>query len=93
MEQIGQIFAEHGADIRMELLVRLAEQAMTDADFRAVARIDLLEALDQFGYQLSEPELDIVMRFRDALEESGIDLFLNDKADFDYQALIATALG
>jgi len=93
VDQIGQIFAEHGSDIRMDLLVKLAEQAMNDPEFRAVARVDLLEALEQFGYQLTEHELDIVMRFRDALEESGIDLFLNDKMDGDYQSLLAQAFG
>lgn len=63
-------------EIRLEVLRRLAEQAMNDAEFRAVARHDLLGALDRYGYQLNERELALVMRFRAALEEAGVDLFL-----------------
>jgi hypothetical protein len=63
-------------EIRMEVLRRLAEQAMSDPAFRAVARHDLLGALDQYGYDLNERELGLVLRFRAALEEAGVDLFL-----------------
>jgi hypothetical protein len=63
-------------EIRMEVLQRLAEQAMSDPDFRAVARHDLLGALDRYGYALNERELALVLRFRAALEEAGVDLFL-----------------
>ncbi|HKG27454.1 MAG TPA: hypothetical protein VKB09_17515 [Thermomicrobiales bacterium] len=63
-------------EIRMEVLQRLAEQAMSDPDFRAVARHDLLGALDRYGYALNERELALVLRFRAALEEAGVDLLL-----------------
>lgn len=66
-------------EIRMDVLRRLAEQAMTDPDFRAVARHDLDAALRQYGYDLNERELMLVHRFRAALEEAGIDLFLTQR--------------
>lgn len=64
-------------DIRLPLLQRLAEQAMADPEFRAVARVDLDRALEQFGYDLNPQEQALVRRFRDALEEAGVDLFLS----------------
>jgi hypothetical protein len=70
----------HSGEIRMDLLRRLAEQAMSDPDFRAVARHDLDGALRQYGYDLNERELVLVHRFRAALEEAGIDLFLMERA-------------
>lgn len=70
-------------DIRLPLLKRLAEQAMTDGAFRAVARDDLSAALEQFGYDLNPRERDMVMRFRDALAEAGVDLTLTDEIDLD----------
>lgn len=66
-------------DIRMDVLQRLAEQAMSDPDFRAVARHDLLGALEQYGYALNEREMTLVLSFRAALEEAGVDLFLAEK--------------
>ncbi len=71
---------QHSGEIRMDVLRRLAEQAMSDPDFRAVARHDLDGALRQYGYDLNERELVLVHRFRAALEEAGIDLFLMDQA-------------
>jgi uncharacterized protein (UPF0264 family) len=65
--------------IRMPLLLKLAEQAMSDLDFRAVARIDLERALADFGYELNARELALVLRFRQALAEAGIDLSLTDQ--------------
>ena len=62
--------------IRMDVLTRLAELAMTDADFRAIASQDLETALTQYGYELNEHEMAFVSRFRATLEEAGIDLFL-----------------
>jgi hypothetical protein len=72
------------AEVRMEVLQRLAEQAMSDPDFRAVARHDLLGALKQYGYDLNEHELDLVMRFRASLEEAGVDLFLAERLGPEY---------
>ena len=69
--------APPGSDeIRVELLKRLAEQAMTDPDFRAVARHDLPAALARFGYDLNERELALVTRFRASLADAGVDLDL-----------------
>ncbi len=73
--------------IRLPLLKRLAEQAMTDAVFREVARDDLAAALTQFGYDLNERERAFVFRFRQALEEANVDLKLAKEVDLD--ALIA----
>ena len=73
--------AEH--DVRLPLLKRLAEQAMADEGFRAVAREDLDEALARYGYELNERERALVIRFRAALEEAGVDLFLKDDIDLD----------
>ena len=70
-------------DVRMSVLKRLAEQAMSDAAFRAVAGEDLDKALEIHGYDLTERERDLVGRFRAALEEAGVDLFLKDEIDLD----------
>lgn len=69
--------------IRMPILLNLAEQAMSDPDFRAVARHDVEQALDQFGYDLNERERALVFSFRQALEDAGIDLFLTEDFDLD----------
>jgi hypothetical protein len=66
-------------DIRIDVLQQLAEQAMTDLDFRAVARHDLEAALRQFGYDLNESEMELVLAFRHSLADAGIDLFLTEK--------------
>lgn len=66
-------------DIRIDVLQRLAEQAMSDLAFRAVARHDLELALRQFGYDLNESEMELVLAFRRSLAEAGIDLFLTEK--------------
>lgn len=73
--------------IRLPLLKRLAEQAMTDVNFRKVARDDLPAALEQFGYDLNERERAFVFRFRQALKEANVDLQLAKEIDLD--ALIA----
>jgi hypothetical protein len=75
-------------EIRMDVLQRLAEQAMSDPDFRAVARHDLYGALQQYGYALNERELALVLRFRAALEEAGVDLFLKEKLSKEDLALL-----
>lgn len=69
--------------IRLPILKRLAEQAMTDAAFRSVARDDLPHALRQFGYDLNEREQAFVFRFRQALEEANVDLQLAKEIDLD----------
>ena len=51
-------------EIRMSLLKRLAEQAMSDQEFRAIAGKDLDGALDRYGYDLNERERDILMQRR-----------------------------
>lgn len=63
-------------DIRVELLRRLAEQAMTDPAFRALARDNLDKALSANGYDLNERELALVRRFRETLADAGVDLDL-----------------
>ena len=68
-------------EVRVDVLQRLAEQAMSDPSFRAVARDDLDAALKQWGYDLNGRELLLVTRFRAALEEAGIDLFLEESSD------------
>jgi hypothetical protein len=68
-------------EIRMPLLMKLAEQAMSDQAFRRVARFSLEHALAQFGYVLNEKERALVMHFRQTLEEAGVDLFLTKELD------------
>lgn len=75
-------------DIRMDVLQRLAEQAMSDPDFRAVARHDLVGALQQYGYDLTEREMALVLRFRAVLEEAGVDLFLTEQIGPEHLALL-----
>jgi hypothetical protein len=86
-------FEEYRQDVRLDVLRRLAEQAMSDPDFRAVAREDLSDALDRFGYHLTERELELVMRFRAALAEAGIDVFLEEKMDEHYRKLFERLAG
>lgn len=69
--------------VRMPVLLQLAELAMSDLDFRAVARHDLQAALTQFGFELNQRELALVLRFREALEEAGIDLSLTEQLSAD----------
>ena len=69
--------------VRMPILLQLAEQAMSDLEFRAVARQDLEQALSQFGYDLTPRERTLVLRFRSALEEAGIDLFLTEQLSME----------
>lgn len=68
-------------EVRMPLLMRLAEQAMSDPGFRSVAREDLDRALAHYGYDLNDRERTLVFRFRAALEEAGIDLDLTKELD------------
>jgi len=80
-------------EIRLDVLQRLAEQAMSDPDFRAVARHDLNAALEQYGYILNEKEQALVLQFRASLEEAGIDLFLAEKLGPEYVDQLRGALG
>ncbi len=70
-------------EIRLPLLQQLAEQAMADPGFRAVARVDLDRALQEYGYDLNAQEQMLVRRFRESLEEAGVDLFLSPEFDLD----------
>ena len=84
---------EYAGDVRVDILRRLAEQAMSDEAFRAVAREDLMLALKQFGYELNERELDLVLRFRDAVAEAGIDIFRQERIDPQYLDLLSRVAG
>jgi hypothetical protein len=70
-------------EIRVSLLKRIAEQAMSDSEFRAAAAQDLDAALNDYGYELNERELDLVHKFRATLAEAGIDLQLDKNMDLD----------
>ncbi len=69
--------------IRLPIMNRLVEQAMTDDAFRAIARDDLDRALQENGYDLNSRERSLVFRFRDALSEAGIDVLLAQTAGTD----------
>lgn len=71
------------SDIRVPLLKRIAEQAMSDGEFRSAAAHDLDAALATYGYELNERELDLVHKFRATLAEAGIDLMLAKNMDLD----------
>jgi hypothetical protein len=75
-------------EIRVPVLKRLAEQAMSDPDFRAVARVDLDQALADYGYTLNPSEHALVLSFRATLEEAGVDLFLSPELSLDLDNLL-----
>lgn len=62
--------------VRIEVLQRLAEQAMSDPTFREEANANLESTLRQHGYDLRPQELALVLRFRRSLEDAGVDLDL-----------------
>ena len=62
--------------VRIDVLQRLAEQAMSDALFRDEARDDLPATLVKYGYYLTPQELALVVRFRRSLADAGVDLDL-----------------
>ncbi len=62
--------------VRIEVLQRLAEQAMSDATFREEANTNLESTLAQYGYDLRPQELALVLRFRRSLADAGVDLDL-----------------
>lgn len=70
-------------DLRVPVLKRIAEQAMSDEDFRRAAAADLDVALKQWGYDLYPRELELVHKFRTTLAEAGIDLMLAKNMDLD----------
>lgn len=65
--------------VRIDVLQRLAEQAMSDASFRDEARDDLPATLVKYGYNLTPQELALVVRFRRSLADAGVDLDLVDE--------------
>ncbi|MEJ7762013.1 MAG: hypothetical protein WKF80_04400 [Thermomicrobiales bacterium] len=78
-------------EVRIDLLTRLAEQAMTDVAFRAEARDDLSGALAHHGYALNEREMALVSEFRASLDAAGIDFFLAHPLDRDQiEAILAS---
>ena len=62
--------------VRIEVLQRLAEQAMSDPTFREEANANLEATLTRYGYDLRPQELALVLRFRRSLEDAGVDLDL-----------------
>lgn len=70
-------------ELRVPVLKRIAEQAMSDEDFRRAAAADLDSALLQWGYELYPRELELVHKFRTTLAEAGIDLMLAKNMDLD----------
>lgn len=85
------ISPEDGA-VRIDILQRLAEQAMSDAEFREAAKDDLSEALVRYGYDLSSQELALVMRFRRSLADAGVDLDIVDGMGDDRLAQVLDRL-
>jgi hypothetical protein len=79
----GESMSTDEVEVRVPLLKRLAEQAMSDGEFRAVAREDLDAALTRYGYDLNARERDLVFRFRAALADAGVDLALIKELDMD----------
>lgn len=76
-------------EVRVDLLKRLAEQAMSDPAFRSIARDDLRAALAIYGYDLNDRELALVSRFRAALADAGIDLDLVADLDLSDEQIAA----
>lgn len=70
-------------ELRVPVLKRIAEQAMSDETFRRAAAADLDAALAQWGYDLYPRELELVHKFRATLAEAGIDLMLAKNMDLD----------
>lgn len=70
-------------EVRVPIIKKLAEQAMSDAEFRAVARDDLDGALVRYGYDLNDRERALVLQFRAALADAGVDLNLIKEQNVD----------
>ena len=75
-------------EVRTDVLMRLAEQAMSDAAFRAAARDDLGGALAAYGYDLNDREWALVTRFRATLADAGVDLDLKAPVTEDQIAVL-----
>ncbi len=71
------------SELRLPILKRIAEQAMSDEEFRRAAAADLDSALETWGYDLNPRELELVHKFRATLAEAGIDLMLAKNMDLD----------
>ena len=67
---------EDDGTVRIEVLQRLAEQAMSDSTFREEANTNLEFTLAHYGYDLRPQELALVLRFRRSLADAGVDLDL-----------------
>lgn len=78
--------------VRIEVLQRLAEQAMNDAEFRQAARDDLPGALARYGYELTAQEMALVVRFRRSLADAGVDLDIVDGMGDDRLAQVLERL-
>ena len=78
--------------VRIEVLQRLAEQAMNDAEFRSAARDDLAGALERYGYELTAQEMALVVRFRRSLADAGVDLDIVDGMGDDRLAQVLDRL-
>ena len=77
------MFSEDGP-VRIDVLQRLAEQAMSDRTFpRRGARRLAGHALSKHGYDLTPQEFALVLRFRRSLADAGVDLDLVDGHDDD----------
>jgi hypothetical protein len=70
------VVQEDEGSVRIEVLQRLAEQAMSDPIFRDEANANLEFTLTKYGYDLRPQELALVLRFRRSLEDAGVDLDL-----------------
>jgi hypothetical protein len=76
------VISPEDGPVRIDVLQRLAEQAMSDPIFRDEARDDLPAALVKYGYDLTPQELALVLRFRRSLADAGVDLDLvNERGD------------
>src|SRR5919112_504821 len=74
----GTVKSPEDGPVRIDVLQRLAEQAMSDPTFRDEARDDLPGTLLKYGYDLTPQELALVLRFRRSLADAGVDLDLVD---------------
>jgi hypothetical protein len=72
------VISSEDGPVRIDVLQRLAEQAMSDRTFRDEARDDLPATLLKHGYDLTPQELALVLRFRRSLADAGVDLDLVD---------------
>jgi hypothetical protein len=86
------VISPEDGPVRIDVLQRLAEQAMSDRAFRDEARDDLPATLQKYGYDLTPQELALVLRFRRSLADAGVDLDLVDGQSDDRLADILDSL-